>query len=265
MRSFYPLEASGIRKHCRKQDECCQSLLREAVDQVMHKCPVRDSNKETSHEEEAQSTFGILLERLTLLIQYSSSQRLPCQTAINLLHSVCSLSLPQGPRLAFTVVQLIFWLHPEQLLKPDEKQNPPLCYVLSPSTGLPKAADAASRDSWEEFVENLLSAAPEPIQVADGNGRLPLHVALTSRHNKALATTPEIQSSRHDIIQQLAELHPASIDIRDPESQLCPFMMAAGCPSPLLDSVLFLLHRFPHDADDFKFQNCTPVFPFQNS
>lgn len=244
-RSFYPLEARGIRKHCHKQDEYYQSLLREAVDQVMHKCSIRDSKKDTSRDDEAQSTFGILLDRLALLIQFASSRRLPCQTSTNLLHSACSLSLPKGPRLPLPVLELILWLHPEQLLTPDEKQNLPLHYVLSPSSSFSKA-DAASCDSWKEFVENLLSAAPESVQVADGNGRMPLHVALDSRHNNALTTTPEIHLSRqHDIIQQLVELYPESIDIRDPESQLYPFMMAAACPSPSLDSVFFLLHRSP--------------------
>jgi ankyrin repeat protein len=244
-RSFYPLEASGIRKHCRKQDEYYQSLLREAVDQVMHKCPIRDSNKDGSRDDEAQCTFGILLDRLTLLIQCASSRRLPCQTSTNLLHSACSLSLPHGPSLPLPVLELILWLHPEQLLKPDEKQNLPLHYVLSPSKGLSKVAGTASCDSWKDFVENLLSAAPKSVQIADGNGRLPLHVVLDSRHNNTLTTTQEIQSSHHSIIQQLVELCPESIDIRDPESQLYPFMMAAACPSPSLDSVFFLLHRSP--------------------
>jgi ankyrin repeat protein len=250
-RSFYPLEASGIRKHCRKQDEYYHSLLREAVDQVMHKRPISDSNKDASRDDEAQSTFGVLLDRLALLIQCASSGRLPCQSTTNLLHSACSLSLPQGPSLPLPVLELILWLHPEQLLAPDEKQNVPLHYVLSPRTGLSKPdVDATtSYDSWKGFVENLLSAAPESVQVRDGNGRLPLHVILDSRHNHThtltTTTTQEFQSSCYEIIQLLVELYPESIDIRDPESRLYPFMMAAACPSPSLDSVFFLLHRSP--------------------
>jgi ankyrin repeat protein len=244
-RSFYPLEASGIRKHCRKQDEYYQSLLRDAVDQVMHKCPTSDSHQDASRDDEAHCTFGILLDRLTLLIQCSSSRRLPCQTSTNILHSACSLTLPQGPSLPLPVLELILWLHPEQLLKPDEKQNLPLHYVLSASKGLSKPVDTAACDSWKEFVENLLSAAPESVHVMDGDGRLPLHVALDSRHNNTLATTQEIKLSQHDIIERLVELYPESIDILDPESQLFPFMMAAACPSPSLDSVFFLLHKSP--------------------
>ena len=54
-RSFYPLETSGIRWHCSRQDEFYRDLLRDAVDQVIK--TDRTSSHSMSNRERAQEPF----------------------------------------------------------------------------------------------------------------------------------------------------------------------------------------------------------------
>lgn len=93
---------------------------------------------------------------------------------------------------------------------------------------------------------------------------MPLHHAavIDHRHNNALATTPEIQPSRHSMIQQLAEF---TLNTLMSVIQNCSFILSWW---PLLVClhclIWFPFHSadLPHHADDLKSQDCAPVFPF---
>jgi ankyrin repeat protein len=247
-RSFYPLEPTGIRKHCFKQDEYYQDLLQEAVDQVIQKQKSEESTASALiREEEAKITFGILIDRISLLVASAS-------TAMNaskpILHDVCKLCTPYGPSLPMPLIELFLWVHSDQLLKQDSFGNSPLHYALSRGNGVRTAADFKGHDRWKSFVLTLLPKAPASCQLENEVGRLPLHVLLDHSNICCGSSSKEAQQARHAIIEQLVSLFPESVDRRDPVTDLDPFMLAAKDPNLPLDSSFFLVRHSPSRCCD---------------
>jgi hypothetical protein len=245
-RSFYPLEPTGIRRHCFKQDEYYQDLLREAVDQVIENPRnEKDGNSAHDREEEAKNTFGMLIDRLSLLVSSACAMPIPSQTVPSLLHDVCKLCTPCGPSLPLPLLELFLWVHPGKLLEQDEHGNLPIHYALGRIKPLSKPSDANSCEDWKVFVLKLLQEAPESCRAANQNGRLPLHIILDRSNGCSHPLNDEIEQSRQDIVEKLVQIYPEGVDRRDPLTNLDPFMMAAKDPNLPVDSVFFLLHRSP--------------------
>jgi ankyrin repeat protein len=245
-RAFYPLEATGVRKHCRKQDEYYQDLLREAVDQVVQRPNDEDEQETLFREEETKNTFGILIDRLGLLIQAASFGHIPSKASLFLLHAASALALLPGPSLPLPMLELTVWLHRDQLLEHDEYARLPIHYALSRRKMSNPTSTHNSGIEWQTFVKKLLQEAPQSVKVADKkSGQLPLHFALEPGYDGISSFDDQFQSARAEIIEILVESFPDSIDIPDPVSGLFPFMLAAVNPSLPLDSVYFLLRRSP--------------------
>ena len=245
-RSFYPLEQKGVRRRCFKQDEYYQDLLREAVDQVIeHHRDEKYGNPTNDREETAKHTFGVLIDRLSLLISSACVTSIPSKSRPSLLHDICKLSTPCGPSLPLPLLELFLWVYPDKLIEQDEAGNLPIHYALGRSQPLSAPSDSKCCNDWNVFVEKLLQAAPESCKIANKNGRLPLHMLLDYSNLGFGESNREMEHSRHDIIEKLIRINPESIDRRDPETNLDPFMLAAKDPHLLLDSVFSLLLRSP--------------------
>lgn len=169
-RLFYPLEASGIRKHCRKQDDFYRELLEEAVRHVMQadhppshttqddtgqamdcqNCYL-DGCDQLSHDgigscsldrkAEVTSTFGLLLHRIILIIQAAfrstmNSNNLDDNFHHCLLHAVMALCRPCSQHIhAFALprpmMELFLWMCPHQVMLLDEWGRVPLHYTVA--------------------------------------------------------------------------------------------------------------------------------------
>ena len=279
-RSFYPLDASGVRKHCRKQDKYYKELLEEAVSQVINcgrtQAASNLSFKENDlrnlasiREKEAKGKFGMLIDRLELLVQAASSKliRSPSneQTAHSdplpyILHSAAKLSQPNGPSLPLPILQLFVWLHQDQLKQPDGFKRFPLHHALiqsTPTTTYSKSDTDASTD-WRLFIQTLLKQSPCSVMAPDKMGRLPLHTALDRPQNASSqlgidymeSDSGRVAVNHNGVIESLVDCYPNSVDSQDPKTHLFPFMQAAANPHVPLDTVFRLLRRSPSRCRD---------------
>jgi hypothetical protein len=236
-RSFYPLEPSGVRRHCFKQDEYYHDLLREAVDHVIlqDKSFADGKNLNTKRQGEANNTFGSLLDRISLLVTAASSA-VPATASPTLLHNVCRLSSVRGPDLPGPLIELFLWLHRDQILLKDEHGMLPLHYSISRHRP-EKAADESKPNilDWKRHLLKLLKMEPEASKETTKAGRLPLHIILDhiDEHDDDL--------SLQEIVQELIRCFPESVDRPDPITGLDPFLLAARH----LDVAYFLLRRSP--------------------
>jgi hypothetical protein len=252
-RSFYPLEPTGVRKHCFKQDEYYQDLLREVVDQLVQ--PSLKSLKDPLlvREEEAKSTFGVLIDRIMLIISSAATKSMPTDPKAFLLHNACKLCCPAGPNLPLPLLELIIWMHPEQLVQQDPSRNLPIHYAMRQSKIDCKTSTLQNWTVWELLVLRLLAEAPETARLPDAEFRLPLHHLLTNSKNGSAKN--EIHDSRQKIVKKLLQLHPESVDVQDPATMLYPFMLAATDPENPIELVFFLLRHSPSRC--YKCQDST--------
>jgi len=228
-RSFYPLEPSGVRKHCFKQDEYYRDLLREAVDKVV---------KQQGDKGDATNIFGSLLNRISLLVTAASSS-IPATSSPTFLHHICKLSALPGPTLPEPLIELFLWIHREQLLLKDPFGMLPMHYALS--TPLLKR-NTECKGLCMEHLLKLLEMEPLSSQVRSKDGRLPLHLLLDY-------ATPNDDDSSHvnivPILEALIRYFPDSVDCPDPKTRLDPFLLAARNTSLPLDVTYSLLRHSP--------------------
>jgi hypothetical protein len=253
-RSFYPLEATGVRRHCFKQDEFYQELLSEAVNQVMESDKVESSHSlvvPASREDEARAVFGYLMDRISLLVQASATGSLPTSLSEPAhLVDTCSLSTPYGPTLPLPVMELFLWLRPDEVMKVDGDGYLPIHHALHRAKKLVSSSPTSPRvvADWQAFVVRLIDTQPEQCKQKCRSGRLPLHYVL-DHHTAALdgsgTKSYALQNARHAIVEKLVEQHPESLDQRDPLTGFYPFMMAAKDQNLSLDTVFSLLRRSP--------------------
>lgn len=212
-RSFYPLDARGVRRPGGRYDDLYDVLLRQAVDQVIvgQTLQTRNANERTTGSAAAtataspvvpaadsrrlinngnevslrstganDNTVGLLLHRIFLVIRASfcdSFSLSPHDLSGDLLHQASALSGPHGPTLPRPVLELIFFQHPEQRERRDHAGKLPLHYAVQ----LHRAHEDAfikSGQEWKLWVQKLLCHAPESCDCRDHQGRLPLHYAL---------------------------------------------------------------------------------------
>ena len=273
-RSFYPLDAAGVRKHCRKQDEYYKELLEEAVKKVIKADRgIADASQPgqkdeflalaSIREEESKAKFGMLIDRLELLVKAASSEnvfpqskqesRNPAGRPRYILHSAAALCQPRGPSLPLPIFQLFLWLHQDQLKQLDDCNRLPLHYALMQCPpSMCRTSDNTGND-WTLVVQTLLKHAPWSVMATDRMGRLPLHTALDHAISSSSIVPKEFQkiepmSANHqqsEVIQSLVNCYPDSVDSRDPKTNLFPFMLAAANPNIQLDTIFHLLRRSP--------------------
>lgn len=228
VRAFYPLEPSGITRHCMKQDEYYKTLLEEAVDRIT-------CQESSSYEFQAKNIMGTLLDRISLLVAASARSPLAQNFSLSL-HDVCKLSSRGTPTLPYPLVRLFFLLLKKRFLSEDDQGNIPLHYLLHDS----RKEDAAESDDtkdWAEHVLKYIELEPRAIFSATREGRLPLHILLD-------------HCSRLDMLQRMLVCFPDSVDYKDPTTGFAPFLLAAQNKSACVDSVYFLLRQSPSRCHD---------------
>jgi hypothetical protein len=236
-RSFYPLEPSGLRRHCFKQDEYYNDLLREAVDHVIlhDKSCTNLMDSDPKRVGDANNTFGSLLDRISLLV-IAASSAVPTTSSPTLLHNVCKLSSIRSPNLPGPLIELFLWLHRDQIMLKDVHGMLPLHYSISrhrPEKGTEEGKP--NTQDWKHHVLKLLKMEPEASQKLTQTGRLPLHIILD--HIGEYDDDLSVQG----IVQELVRCFPESVDRPDPVTGLDPFLLAARH----LDIAYFLLRRSP--------------------
>lgn len=236
-RSFPPLEPSGVRSHCIKQDQYYHDLLREAVEHAIlqDKSSIFASDSALERLGGANNIFGCLLDRISLLVTAASSA-IPATSSPTLLHNVCKLFSMRGPDFPGPIMDLFLWLRRDQLLLKDIHGMVPLHYSISryQSEIATEEVEIKSQD-WTNHVLQLLKMEPEASKSTTQTGRLPLHIVLDYKCEHL-----DI-SSIEDIVQHLVRFFPQSVDYPDPITGLDPFLLAARH----FDVAYFLLRRSP--------------------
>ncbi|KAG7363074.1 ankyrin repeat domain protein [Nitzschia inconspicua] len=245
-RTFYPLEATGVRRHCFKQDDYYKDLLRKAVNQVMQNSAHRIGSE--AREEDARSIFGSSIDRISLLIKAASyfgdSGAYPDTSVPVSLADVCKLCRVYTPSLPLPLLDLFLWLRSEDILETDSSGNIPLHHVLS-GNNVPRGCSIVRNSNlmmdWQAFVVRLIDKYPAQAKVRSGSERLPLHLIL----DRSVDFSGELAVGRHKIVERLVEIFPDSVELLDPVTGLYPFMMAANDPNLSIDTVFLLLRHAP--------------------
>ena len=274
-RAFYPLETSGIKWHCSRQDEFYRDLLRDAVAQVI---ATKSSGSAEYRQERAAEPFGLLLDRIMLLIHVAHRGvviHASHDLSTNMVHASSSLARASGPCLPKPLLDLMYWMDPGVIMRADAEGRLPIHYSVMPSTTCDDVALKSTRKDQIEatdylsWVKFLLEEAPATSARADNTLRLPLHYALDGSFAGADAwgrirtdgEVPEMRtpSWQQEVIELLVSTFPESVERKDPQTCLYPFMQAAANPNVSLDIVFSLLRRSPtllkscvnEDSDDW--------------
>lgn len=245
-RTFYPLEVTGVRRHCFKQDEYYKDLLREAVSQVMQDST--NGNGTKAREEGATLIFGNSIDRISILIKASSyfgnpGNKLKSSEPASLF-DVCKLCRVYNASLPLPILELFLWLRSEDILKVDADGKIPLHHLLrgnKVARGCSIVQKPKDLEDWKSFVFRMIDTRPEQAKVPSGDCSLPLHVIL----ERSVDVSRHMAVARHEIVEKLVKLFPEAVEQLDPVSRLYPFMMAANDPNLTVDTVFSLLRHAP--------------------
>jgi ankyrin repeat protein len=126
------------------------------------------------------------------------------------------------------------------LLRTDEHGRTPLHYALVATPG--NQEQDSRKDScrvdlayWSanfesrSLVQFILDNAPSSADIHDGDGRLPIHLAIVKNRDLSSAVQPIIAA------------HPGSISAIDPYTNLKPFLLAASHNNASLDLIFRLV------------------------
>jgi hypothetical protein len=160
-----------------------------------------------------------LADQLLLLMTASNGMRLnlPCEREEPCLHQAIQFQFQYGHET--DLVALLLRLYPDSALRtdPDDRRLPIHTAASFPSqqtilqTILPHSCP-------QDPVQLLLLKQPRTCRQRDANGRLPLHIALA---------TGRRQWSTGGGIKELVTTFPQSLLVKDPMTQLYPFLLAA--------------------------------------
>lgn len=258
-RSFYPLDARGIRKPAGRDGELYDLLLRQAVDKVLESNP---GTVDLAAEE--NRAFGLLLHRIFLVIRASfhdSFSRSPVDLSGNILHLASALSGPVGPVLPRPILDMIRWQYPEELHRDDHVGRLPLHYcfpsIVRALDGEQTTDDAVETKTalhWREWVHHLMQSDISSCRKVDNRGRLPVHGALECPGS----LSSQVQGSLAATVDDLFDSFPESVEICDPVTGMYPFMIAAANQNLPLDTVYRLLKRCPDVLAQFVRHHSQP-------
>lgn len=246
-RSVYPLNPSGSRKRGIQQDDYYHNLLRDAVNTILGPdtgSVTTTTKSKYDRQAKVENMFGSLLDRIGLLVT-ASAYAIPTTSSPTLLHNICKLSANGGrPPFPAPLVDLFSWLHRGQVLVKDQCGMIPLHYAINrQTTGTCARPTSAMSDPtmWKEHLLQLLHLEPESARISNHDGRLPLHIFLASVGDETTNDTAGVR----DVIQELVQSFPESIDRPDPITGLDPFLLAATNPSLDLNVIYTLLRLSP--------------------
>ena len=272
-RTFYPLESTGVRKHCSQQDGFYRKLLNDAVTNFMQNqtsSPSPEMDADESHtttddgKKDIQATFGCLLDRITLLIKAAATGRMidgvSSGKSTASLFDVCKLSTPFSPNLPLPLMELYLWLNSDEFVK-DQTGKSPLHHALSidNKTSSVSAITLSAVNDWKTFVFHLLEKFPDQVRERSSSSRLPLHYALDSHrasshwveHDESPKIISALKCARHEVVERLLVSFPEAVDQQDPLTGLYPHMMASMDPLLPLDTAFCLLRNSPSRCTEF--------------
>jgi len=215
-RSFYPLKRNGL-----TNDRDYKELLQQAVNHFH----LRDSQ---SLQLPVEDGFESFLDSIALLVTESS---VSSRSDPTFLHDVCRCSPPATNALPSPLVHLFLSLCKQNLLTEDQYGMIPLHYLVQSS--------GHEMRKLKDYVLHYLKAAPTALRLTNSEGRLPLHILLD-------------HASDIHLVHEMVARFPESIDIRDPKTNLAPFLLAAQNTSSSLDIIFSLLSQSPSRCQLFE-------------
>jgi len=166
------------------------------------------------------------------------------QRQFQILHTVAGM----GNDCPVYLAKLILLLYPEQVFKQNEDGRLPIheaaaatSFSMQPYSSFGNIVEQ-NRDEYDtnsHLIHMMISIFPASAQIHDGQGRLPLTLALASGKIWIREGNTDCQSFKHvnssSMIQRLFTSEPRALSTRDQLTRLYPFMIAAAMSSNILE------------------------------
>eukprot|EP00979_Chaetoceros_neogracilis_P008502 scaffold1889_cov203-Chaetoceros_neogracile.AAC.5 len=195
-----------------------------------------------------RTPFDDLLPKLRVLLEaaaksnmYHTHQTQEYEISLEPVH--LAASVPNFP----TFILQMMALHDQPaLLRTDEHGRIPLHYALVATPGDQEQEDSGEDSSrvdlvyWSannesrSLVQFILDNAPSSADIHDGDGRLPIHLAIANNRDLSSVVLPIIAA------------YPSSISAIDPCTNLKPFLLAASHDNASLDLIFRLAALEPN-------------------
>jgi len=194
-----------------------------------------------------RTPFDDLLPKLRVLLEaaaksnmYHTHQTQEYEISLEPVHLAASV-----PNFPTFILQMMVLHDQSALLRTDEHGRIPLHYALVATPGNQKqdsredVSDAdlvywSANDESRSLVQFLLDNAPSSANIHDGDGRLPIHLAIANNRDLSSVVLPIIAAS------------PGSISAVDPCTNLKPFLLAASHDNASLDLIFRLAALEPN-------------------
>eukprot|EP00979_Chaetoceros_neogracilis_P003521 scaffold611_cov166-Chaetoceros_neogracile.AAC.4 len=176
----------------------------------------------------------ILLEAAAKSNMYHTHQTQEYEISLEPVHLAASV-----PNFPTFVLQMMVLHDQSALLRRDEHGRIPLHYALVASAGNQEQDSRedsvrvdfvywSTNDESRSLVQFILDNAPSSADIHDGDGRLPIHLAIANNRDLSSVVLPIIAA------------YPGSISAVDPCTNLKPFLLAASNDNASLDLIFRL-------------------------
>jgi len=195
-----------------------------------------------------RTPFDDLLPKLRVLLEaaarsnmYHTHQTQEYEISLEPVHLAASV-----PNFPTFILQMMVLHDQSALLRTDEHGRIPLHYALVATPGDQEKEDSgedpydadliywSSNDESRSLVQFILDNAPSSADIHDGDGRLPIHLAIANNRDLSSVVLPIIAAS------------PGSISAVDPCTNLKPFLLAASHDNASLDLIFRLAALEPN-------------------
>jgi len=185
--------------------------------------------------------FDDILPRLRILLEaaaksnmYHTHQTQEYEISLEPVHLAASV-----PNFPTFILQMMVLHDQSALLRTDEHGRIPLHYALVASAGNQEQDSGedsddsdlvywSTNDESRSLVQFILDNAPSSADIHDGDGRLPIHLAIANNRDLSSVVLPIIAA------------YPGSISAVDPCTNLKPFLLAASHDNASLDLIFRL-------------------------
>jgi ankyrin repeat protein len=183
----------------------------------------------------------VLLEAAAKSNMYHTHQTQEYEISLEPVHLAASV-----PNFPTFILQMMVLHDQSALLRTDEHGRIPLHYSLVATPGDQEKEDSgedpydadliywSSNDESRSLVQFILDNAPSSADIHDGDGRLPIHLAIANNRDLSSVVLPIIAAS------------PGSISAVDPCTNLKPFLLAASHDNASLDLIFRLAALEPN-------------------
>jgi ankyrin repeat protein len=189
--------------------------------------------------------FDDLLPKLRVLLiaaaksnMYHTHQMQEYEISLEPVHLAASV-----PNFPMFILQMMVLHDRSALLRTDEHGRIPLHYALVATPGNQEQDDSflfvhlaywSANFESRSLVQFILDNAPNSADIHDGDGRLPIHLAIANNRNLSSVVLPIIAA------------YPGSISAVDPCTNLKPFLLAASHDNASLDLIFRLAALEPN-------------------